>query len=141
MRLPDTSFRLMDMDSIFNSGMMPSWPILDRELEHGYRFNEKDNYFHLSFDIPGIEPKNLSIQHINDHIVISSKSKDSSSVRKFSFSFLPPRSADVKKMKANLKNGVLDVVLPKLRSQTQGSEMSIETQEPDHFLTQFTKKV
>lgn len=83
---------------------------------------ESEDGFELELAIPGIEKKDVIINLENNVLTISSEKENQSEVdysrKEFAFqtfkrSFSIPKSVDVEKIKANHKNGVLNINLPK----------------------------
>ena len=83
---------------------------------------ESEDGFDLELAIPGIEKKDVIINLENNILTISSEKENKSEVdysrKEFAFqtfkrSFSIPKSIDIEKIKANHKNGVLSINLPK----------------------------
>ena len=73
-------------------------------------------------EIPGIEKEDISVECDNDMLIISNKkeSEEGSNARFDSFtnleidkSFYLPDDIDSKKISAQLKNGILEIVIPR----------------------------
>ena len=86
---------------------------------------EKDNELVLRADMPGLDPKDVDIQVQNGTLTLRGERKFESDVKEDNFrrlewaygsfvrSFSLPQTVDSEKVKAEYKNGVLEVKLPK----------------------------
>ena len=99
---------------------------------------EKEDAFHLELVAPGKEKKDFSVELEEDTLTISTNS-DSGIVeddpqftrREFDYasfnrSFHIPETIDTKSIKANYKNGLLSIVLPKLKEAIPEPKKQIE---------------
>ena len=99
---------------------------------------EKDNAFHLELVAPGMEKKDFDVELEEDILSISTNS-DSGTVedntqftrREFDYasfnrSFRIPETIDTKNIKANYKNGLLSIVLPKRKEAIPEPKKQIE---------------
>jgi HSP20 family protein len=87
-------------------------------------WEDKDNIY-VEADLPGMEQKDINLKVRGDSLVISAKKEETKEEKKKGYlrreriqgSFYRelglPASVDANKIKANYKNGVLKVVLPK----------------------------
>lgn len=87
---------------------------------------EKDNQIILEAEVPGIKEEDLSIEVSEDHLVISGEKKMENEVQEkdyyrietsfgtFSRTISLPAEIDQEKTEAELKNGILRIVLPKV---------------------------
>lgn len=85
---------------------------------------ENEDHFELSLAVPGIEKDDIKIDLEDNMLTISSekevKNEDVNYSRKefayhsFSRSFTLPKTVNVEKIKADYKNGILLVTLPKI---------------------------
>lgn len=83
--------------------------------------------YHVEVDLPGVKKEDISIDVKDNQIVISGERsfkeerqekdyyKVESSYGKFQRSFALPENVDVENIEASSENGVLEVVLPKLK--------------------------
>lgn len=83
--------------------------------------------YHVDVDLPGIKKKDISVDIHKDILTISGERKLKEEVKeedyykvetsfgKFSRSFTLPDDADIENIEANSDNGVLEVVIPKLK--------------------------
>src|SRR5437867_6531445 len=86
---------------------------------------EKDNAYEVTADMPGFEEKNIEVQVMNGLLSIKGERKSEKEEKKKDYyvserefgsierSFPLPEGVDTDKIEANLKNGVLTVMLPK----------------------------
>jgi HSP20 family protein len=99
---------------------------------------EKENAFHLELVAPGKEKKDFDVELEEDILSISTNS-DSETVedntqftrREFDYasfnrSFRIPETIDTKNIKANYKNGLLSIVLPKRKEAIPEPKKQIE---------------
>ncbi len=83
--------------------------------------------YHVEVDLPGVKKEDISIDIKDNQIVISGERsfkeerqekdyyKVESSYGKFQRSFTLPENVDVENIEASSENGVLEVILPKLK--------------------------
>ncbi len=95
------------------------------ELSPAFEVKETPEGFQFHADVPGIAEKDLQLTVNGNRLTISGKREKSErkqnetyfayerSFGSFSRSFTLPNGADVQATKANLKDGVLDVFVPK----------------------------
>ncbi len=99
---------------------------------------EKDNAFHLELVAPGKEKKDFDVELEEDTLTISTTSEneivedDTQFTRRefdyasFTRSFRIPETIDTKSIKANYKNGLLSIVLPKRKEAIPEPKKRIE---------------
>lgn len=80
-------------------------------------FQEYDQHFLLSVDIPGIKKADLKIETIGQQIQIFGETKTDRMSRSYKRAFALPESVDVNKIEAHFEDGVLEILLPKLESE------------------------
>jgi HSP20 family protein len=80
-------------------------------------FQEYDQNFLLSVDIPGIKKSDLKIEIHGHQIQITGETKKDRMSRSFRRSFALPESVDTSKIEAHFEDGVLEVLLPKVESE------------------------
>ena len=109
----------VDADESGISAFRPS--VSTREGEYAY---------HIEVDLPGVNKEDIHIDLKDNQIVISGERtykeerqekdyyKIESSYGKFQRSFALPENVDVENIEASSENGVLEVVLPKLKVDT-----------------------
>lgn len=83
--------------------------------------------YHVEIDLPGVKKEDISIDVKENQIIISGERnfkeerhekdyyKVESSYGKFQRSFALPENVDIENIEASSENGVLEVVLPKLK--------------------------
>ena len=99
---------------------------------------ESDKRITVKAEVPGFDPKDIHLS-IEDHHMILKGEKDSEkkkTVKKdhwvesfhgsFSRTFHLPETIETKKIKAKLKNGILEITLPK-RTEAKPKKVEIET--------------
>ena len=131
-----------DLDSSFPSfftrSLLPS-------LESGFRhqLKEEDSYYHISLDVPGVDPKSIRIKMQEQNLFVSSSEehKEGSSRydRRVDVSFTIPSHVDGSKIEANVENGVLDIILPKTTT-AQMKEIPVRSSASTNFLSKVKKQ-
>lgn len=129
-------------DEFFNSNLLPNF------VEEGawkstpavniFETNEK---FEIEVAAPGLDKEDFKIDLKNDHLVVSSEKKDQkeekekgkvvrSEFRYSSFQrmFALPKEVDASNIRANHKNGVLTIELPKKTEYKENWSRQIEIQ-------------
>ena len=82
---------------------------------------ENDKAYLISIDLPGMDKKDISIETINNRLVISGERQEESeskegakkSYRQFNQSFTLPDDANLEAISATSTNGVLKITVPK----------------------------
>ncbi len=113
-----------------NEGLSSFLPIVNtREGEFAY---------HVDADLPGIKKKDITVDIHKDILTISGERKLKEEVKeedyykvetsfgKFSRSFTLPDDADIENIEANCDNGVLEVIIPKLKKQKNKKTIAIK---------------
>jgi HSP20 family protein len=87
---------------------------------------ETENAYHLEVDLPGVKKEDIKVDIEEDKLVISGEKKLKNELKEdnyykvesyygtFKRSFAIPKEADVENIHAESKDGVLEVVIPKL---------------------------
>ena len=88
-----------------------------------------DNSYHISIELPGVEEKDITLSAENGVVSLKGEKKTEREEKgetwyfserqygSFSRSFRLPPDADEDKVKADLKNGVLTITVPKMREE------------------------
>ena len=88
-----------------------------------------DNSYHISIELPGVEEKDITLSAENGVVSLKGEKKTEREEKgetwyfserqygSFSRSFRLPPDADEDKVKADLKNGVLTITVPKMRDE------------------------
>jgi HSP20 family protein len=99
---------------------------------------EGEYAYHVDVDLPGVKKKDITVDVHNDVLVISGERKLKEEVKekdyykvetsfgKFSRSFTIPEDGDVENIEANCDNGVLEVIIPKLKKQKNKKTINIK---------------
>lgn len=117
--LPDLVNRLFSMEPTFTRWATTFTPAVD--------ILEKDQEFRLIAEVPGLPKENISVTLEGNTLTISGEKKDfweketekgnvyqaERRYGKFTRSFTLPSKVDMKKIAANYKDGVLEVIIPK----------------------------
>jgi len=87
---------------------------------------ETENAYHLEVDLPGVKKEDIKVDIEEDKLVISGEKKLKNELKEdnyykvesyygtFKRSFAIPKEADVENIHAESKDGVLEVVIPKM---------------------------
>ncbi len=129
-------------DEFFNGNLLPNY------IEEGawkstpavniYETNEK---FEIEIAAPGLEKEDFKIDLKNDYLLVYSEKKDKKEEKEkgkvvrsefryssFQRSFALPKEVDIAEIKANHKNGILTVELPKKMEYKENWSRQIEIQ-------------
>ena len=107
----DTMFDGFLNNHNYNQAWSPKYDVIE---------NEKD--YVILMEVPGIDKKNLKIEVNQDALIIASDNKDAKSVNSyyeefcdisFTKSFYLPEDVESSKINAELKNGILEVKIPR----------------------------
>lgn len=94
-----------------------------------------DDGFVLNVSVPGLNKKDLNIQIVGSTIIIASnlpinsEKLSLSGLRDFSYSFLLPPNADVDRITAKCRDGLLTVQIPKLRTKSTRATIPVRGSE------------
>ena len=111
------------------------------DLRLPYRMDERDSYYHISLDVPGVDPKSIQVKSTGRTLSINSKNEDKSGAhRSVSISFTIPSCVDTSKIEANVENGVMDIILPKTTT-AQVKEIPVRFVETPSFLDKVKKQL
>ena len=124
-------------DNFFNY----SWPfqIVNQskvDLRPNVNLIENEDEFFLSIDLPGIKKKDLQLNLSEGSLVLFAERKgvvnqkdkmiwQESNVGKIERVFDLPHNIDKDKIKANFKNGVLDLIMPKINIEDKVKKITI----------------
>ena len=98
---------------------------------------ESDKAYEITAELPGLDEKNIEVKVANDTLTIKGEKKEEKEQKEkdyylsersygsFERYFRVPEDVDVDKIEANLKSGVLRVVLPK-KAEAQKPEKKVE---------------
>ena len=122
-----TQFRGLDLFNEFLSqfdNTSESTPMMD--FNPNVNTREGKEAYHIELDLPGIQKEDVEI-NVNENILTISGNREfkdevkeenyykmESSYGSFSRSFTLPEKVDIENIKASSKDGVLEVVIPKL---------------------------
>lgn len=88
-----------------------------------YRVEEKDNELHLSIDIPGVKPKEISVQSTGRDIKVSGKLRGED----FKYSYVLSKDYDPETISATHEDGVLTLTFGKTSaSKTRSVEIKVK---------------
>lgn len=109
-------------------------PELGINLDEGINFLETDEAYLATVDIPGVNPGDLSIELIENKIIITGErknllNKNNNETKKYNFSLRIPKSIAEDSINAHYENGVLSLTLPKQAEQKNKRKIDISTGE------------
>lgn len=78
--------------------------------------HETPDHIRIRLNVPGAGPEDLEVTYDNKTLVIQSKPKETKASPVYQRSIGIPRDLDAAAFKANLRDGVLDIELPKAKA-------------------------
>jgi len=126
----DELHRQMDalVNSFFSGAELP-WFAMGRGDEKTFyptfEIAETDKEYHVSAELPGLTEKDIEINLEDNILTIKGEKKEEKDEKKknyhlyerryglFNRSFTLPENVDQEKINANIKNGVLEILIPK----------------------------
>ncbi|RWV95252.1 hypothetical protein BHE74_00007945 [Ensete ventricosum] len=126
------------MDRLFEDAM--SFPGSSMgEMRPPWEIKEDDNEITMRFDVPGLSKEEVKVSVEDDVLVIKGEHKEQEapaageeskwrgwSSSSYDSRFLLPDTCDKEKVKAELKNGVLLVVIPKTKTDRKVIDVEIQ---------------
>lgn len=98
---------------------------MHKELVPLSYLSEKNSKWVLQIDLPGVKRKDITITTTPDHIIVEAELEEAYNVSKHGhvakfehfkkLTKIPPH-ADIKKISANFKNGILTIIIPKIHA-------------------------
>lgn len=82
----------------------------------GVQTHSTDKDVALTVDVPGLTKDDITIDIDKGILTISGQAELETGMRSVNRSFSVPQEIDVESVKANVQNGILSIVLPKLPS-------------------------
>ena len=99
---------------------------------------EGEYAYHIDVDLPGVNKDDISVNIKDGYLVISGERNIKDEVKeedyykvetrfgKFSRSFTVPDNVDIENITASSENGVLEVIVPKLKETTQTKSIEVK---------------
>ena len=120
----------------------------EKGMNSNIHCQEHDNFFKVSLDVPGIDPKAINIKIQDDNLLISSseektKNKENEHTyqkRSLNTSIALPLNVDRSSIEANCENGVLELVLLK-KTQSTAINVSIQSDSSKRFMENIKKRL
>ena len=116
------------LDQFFNDFAFDPRFSLATNQPYSY-MNENKKEYYLNMDLPGLEKEDINARVENNHVIVSGERKNDSINNnfygKFEQIFKIPENVKVDKIKAILKNGVLNITFPKDKNAI-GKEIDIK---------------
>ena len=94
---------------------------------------EDDKKFFIEIEAPGFDEKELEINLEDNQLILAAASKSKKeqktygSRRSFSKSYVLPERADLEKISATYKQGILSIVIPKIKIEPRKIKISVST--------------
>lgn len=124
-------------DSLFDNIFFPYEHKESNMMKTDVKENEND--YELQVEVPGVSKENISIDYENGYVTIAAKTnkskdekdKEGNYIRRERYSGSYSRSyyvgdVDRESIKAKLDNGVLSIVVPKVKAEEQKKAITIE---------------
>ena len=134
------SLWLSDLEELLPSSLE------DQKFFHSpvpYDVQETNEYYRLHLDVPGVDPKNISVKVQEQTLSVSAdenkEAKDWRQNRTFKTSFSLPTYIDSEKISANVENGVMDIILPKKQT-AQIKEIPVQSHSSQGFIEKVKKQ-
>lgn len=115
------------IDRLFDTQLPShSWKTTTETKEVDYVYHIEDNQIHLSVDVLGHDPKNISLEATTSQIIVKSVKPDTacSLVQDIDFSFKLSNEYDGTKSEAKFDNGLLVITISK-KEETKTKKISI----------------
>jgi len=116
------------LDQFFNDFAFDPRFSLTTNQPYSY-MNENKKEYYLNMDLPGLEKEDINARVENNHVIVSGERKNdninNNFYGKFEQIFKIPENVKVDKIKASLKNGVLNITFPKDKNAI-GKEIDIK---------------
>ena len=99
---------------------------------------EDENNYYIEVDLPGIKKEDVEISLKDNVLTISGERKFKNEVKeedyykiesafgKFSRSFTLPENADIENIEAKAENGVLEIIIPKVKEDKKAKKIAIK---------------
>jgi len=127
------------MNAILNSTMgEPASEEALVDFRPNINTRETEDNYHIEVELPGVKKENVDIQVDGNVLTISGERKIRQEVKEedyhriesrygtFSRSFTLPEKVDIANIQAEFENGVLEVVIPKLKIDTSSKKIEIK---------------
>ena len=119
------------------TAMTPAWSSEAMTFDPDFDVKETKEAFEFKADVPGMKPEDFDVKMNNNRLTITGKREEEKtdkdetryvyerSFGSFSRSFTMPEGVDAEKISADLKDGVLNVRVPKM-PQAQPRQISVK---------------
>ena len=127
-------------------------PSEDKNFSPACDYHETKDYFFFSFDIPGVQKKDLHIEFSDNTLHISGEKKSECREKKiegqqfhekfygkFQRSFTLPAAVKEEVIEAHFKNGVLELLIPKAKA-SKGRTISVTDDNTDGLFSRILNK-
>ena len=126
----DNSF--LDIYDIFSNFLINDMELTKSRISPIHDVIETDDEFIVEMDLAGIDKKDIHIDINDDVLVVNAERKRNEKlnyrrkefyVGKYMRSFTLPKNTDVEKIKAEFKNGILKITIPKNEKEKSKKKM------------------
>lgn len=119
---------LESIDLLFNKLFNDNY-FINSDTLNTYSSSDEHNYY-IKFSLPGVEKKDINL-NFNDHYIYlnydAAENSDNLFLnRSFNQRIKLPNDIDINKIIAELKNGILSIVIPKDKKQCQNKKITIK---------------
>ncbi len=132
---------LSDFEDVFNPLFAQPFSFKDKDCP--YDISESDEFYRLTLDVPGIDPKHIQIKTQENNIYISATENKENKTKRHRYnlntSFSLPHHIDLSQIEANVENGVLDIILPKKKT-SQLKKIPVQSHPSHGFLEKIKKQ-
>ncbi|XP_077223928.1 small heat shock protein, chloroplastic-like [Tasmannia lanceolata] len=110
------------MDQMMENPFVAASRGMGSSSRRGFDVREDDNALYLRIDMPGLDKENVMVSAEQDTLIIKGQGEkdseeDDTLLRYSSRIDLPPKLYKIDAIKAEMKNGVLKVVVPKVKEE------------------------
>jgi HSP20 family protein len=106
------------------------------------RVQEKENFFHLALDIPGVDQEHLKVDLKENILNISGERKNHfknedeevDSFLRFEQKFSLPQGINPDEIEVHQENGVLDIIIPKLSKKNESKSIEVKVGKSQHLV-------
>lgn len=136
-----------DLERLFYPSFGSTFSQKEQDSWGSINCQENDDFYKLSLDVPGIDPKTINIKIQSDSLIISTKEekrehgKEHEAYRKRSLdtSIALPFTIDRNSIEANCENGVLELILPK-KAQAKTVDVPVQINSTGRFMENIKKR-
>ena len=106
-------FAFNDQFTAFGPSIFERRFIDGRKRAPNYQLDETESAFTLNLELPGVNPEELKLDLVENHLNISAEPSVGVSERTCNYRWRVPKSANTDQLSASLKHGILNITVPK----------------------------